>query len=389
MKLLFYTKTMMFTDPNSSFNSVNSGYRMRLKHLMYMCIVALFAFCSHELKAQNCTTLYVITGVDGKVYSINTSTGAYTLVTTMTSGKENLAIGPDPTSTGTTVFTTSQAASGATVYKTNATLGTTLPASVSGFTANPATTGTTAGYVYGISSARQLIQASPAPAANLGTITGDATWTGGTIAGDGFFDATGNLFTIVVSGSSHYLYKINTTTLVATQQLQLSGVLPATYQGIAYLNGKIYAGEVYTVKTGLLILTTTTYHIQLYEINANTGQSVKGADVTAGTTNLGTIDFAACEAFVPATGPTCNELFGVVGATQSIYKINLTTLATTLAADGSQTNQGNMAFGPVPSNLNQNQFVTSPNNASGNIYTAVNGTATLTSTGNTSMSSPE
>jgi hypothetical protein len=330
--------------------------------------------------AQNCTTLYVITANDGKVYSVNVSSGAATEVTTMTTGRQNLSVGPDPSNTGSTVFTTSQTASGSTVYKANTSISTTLPAAVSGLTANPATSGATAGHVYGISSSRQLIQASPAPAANLGTITGDATWSGATVAGDGFFDSSGNLYTIVTSGSSHYLYKINIATLAATQVVQLSGTLPSAYQGIAFLNGKIYAGEI--VQSGLLLLIS--YKVQLYEINPNTGQCVKGATTTpTSSSNFQNIDFATCEAFTPASGPTCNELFGVVGNTQTIYNVNLSTLATTQSADGSQTNQGNMAFGPVPSNLSQNQFVTSPNNASGNIYTAVNGSITLSSTGNT------
>jgi hypothetical protein len=345
---------------------------------------------SNQAKAQNCTTLYIITGNDGKVYSVNTATGAKTLVTTMTSGKENLAVGPDPASLGTTVYTTSQISSGSTVYKTNASISTTIPVAVGGLTANPATTGSTAGFVYGISSARQLIKASPAPAANLGIITGDAIWSGATIAGDGFFNNANELFTVVTSGSSQYLYKINTTTLVATQAVQLSGTLPGAYHGLAFLNSRIYAGEAFT-QVNLL---SKTNKIQLYEINPNTGQSVKVGLVDLGTTGSilgigGTsypdIDFATCDVFVPATGPTCNELFGIVATTQSVYRIDLTTLATTLVTAGTATSptQGNVAFGPVPANLNQNQFVTSPNNASGNIYKDVNGAGTLSITTST------
>ena len=345
---------------------------------------------SNQAKAQNCTTLYVITGNDGRVYSVNTATGAKTLVTTMTTGKSNVAVGPDPANIGSTVFTTSQMVSGSTVFKSNASIATTLPVQVNGLTTNPATTGTTAGFVYGISAARQLIKASPAPAAILGTITGDAVWNGATMTGDGFFNSTDELFTVVISGSFNYLYKINTTTRVASQVVQLSGALPGSYHGLAFLNGKIYAGEAYTI-TNLL---SKTNKIQIYEINPNTGQSVKvgivdlgstGSLLGIGGTSYPDIDFATCDVYVPATGPTCNELFGIVAGTQSVYRIDLTTLATTLVTNGTATTptQGNVAFGPVPANLNQNQFITSPNNASGNIYKDVNGAGTLTTTTST------
>jgi hypothetical protein len=362
----------------------------RFKTAVYSLLLILTSLYSNQVQAQNCTTLYVITGNDGKVYSVNTATGAKTLVTTMTSGKENLAVGPNPASLGTTVFTTSQMASGSTVYQTNASISTTLPATVNGLTTHPATTGTTAGFVYGISAAKQLIKASPAPAANLGTITGDATWTGSAMSGDGFFNNANEYFTIVKSGSSQYLYKINTTTLVATPAVQLSGALPGSLHGIAFLNDKIYVGEAFT-QVGLL---TKTNKIQLYEINPNTGQSTKVGVVDLGTslgllgiggTTYPDIDLASCDVYIPATGPTCNELFGIVAATQSVYRIDLTTLAITLVTDGTATTptQGNVAFGPVPANLNQNQFVTSPNNNTGNIYKDVNGAGTLSSTTST------
>lgn len=345
---------------------------------------------SNQTQAQNCTTLYVITGNDGRVYSVNTATGAKTLVTTMTTGRSNVAVGPDPASLGSTVFTTSQMPSGSAVFKSNTSTGTTLPVQVNGLTTNPATTGSTAGFVYGISAARQLIQASPAPAANLGTITGDAIWNGGTMTGDGFFNNADELFTVVISGNSDYLYKINTTTRVASQVVQFSGTLPGSYHGLAFLNGKIYAGEAYTV-TSLL---SKTNKIQIYEINPNTGQSAavgivdlgsSGSLLGIGGTSFPDIDFATCDVYVPATGPTCNELFGIVASTQSVYRIDLTTLATTLITDGTATTptQGNVAFGPVPANLNQNQFITSPNNNSGNIYKDVNGTGILSSTTST------
>lgn len=350
-------------------NSRLSQYRVKVFFLL--CV---FYLCGQALNAQNCTSLYlIISGLNGSVYTIDVSTGSKTLVTTLPNSKENLAVGPDPTSTGTTVFTSSKKGSGSAVYKTSTSIGTTLPKEVKGLTANPATTGATAGYVYGISKDRELIQASPAPAANLGTITGDATWSSATISGDAFFDYTGSLYTIIVNGSSKYLYKINITTLVATQQVQLSGSLPANFDGIAYFNSKIYAAE------------GNGKNVQLYEINANTGQGTTGVTISW-STDVKEIDLASCDYLTPATpagSPTCNELFGVEWKTHRIYRIDPTSLATTLISTGTQIDQGNMSYGPVTTNLNQNQFVTSPNSALGTIYKDLNNTGTLTSTGNT------
>jgi hypothetical protein len=334
----------------------------------------LFSFLGLKTHAQNCSTLYLITGVDGKVYSINVSTGAKTLVTTLPNSKENLAVGPDPLSLGTTVFTSSKQAGGSAIYKGLTDSGLSLSNGVNGLTTNPATSGATAGYVYGITSSLKLIQVSPSPAANLGKITGDAVWSGGTIGGDGFFDDNGNLLTLIKNGAAYYLYKINIATLTATQEVQLSGSLPLTFQGIAYLNGIIYTAEP----------NSNNGNLQLFEINANTGQGRLGAIITF-STNVNNFDLASCDflAQQPIGTPTCNELFGIEWLTHKIFRFDPSNLSSTLISSGTQGDQGNMAFGPVPSNLNQNQFVTSPNAVSGGIYKDVNNTGTLTSTGNT------
>jgi hypothetical protein len=356
----------------------------RLSQYIIKSALFLFLICSclMGLKAQNCTSLYLITGADGKVYAIDVSTGNKTLVTTMTSGKENLAVGPNPTSTSTTVFTSSQKKGGSTVYKSNTSISTTLPAEVKGLTANPATTGGKAGFVYGISSTKQLIKASPAPASNLGVITGDAAWSGGTIDGDAFFDNADNLWTLITNGTAKYLYKININALTASQEVQLSGSLPTSFKGVAYLNSKIYAAETYT--TGAK--ESKLYFVQLYEINANTGQGIIGASIALGSTDIKEIDLASCDVLIPeapAGAPSCNQLFGIEWLTHKISQFDPTALSSTIVSSGNQGDQGNMAFGPVPTNLNQNQFVTSPNSVTGNIYKDVNNTGTLTSTGNT------
>ncbi|WP_455421166.1 Ig-like domain-containing protein [Flectobacillus roseus] len=344
-----------------------------------------FVFFVSPVLGQNCTDLFLLNSYDGKVYSISALDGSKTLVTTMTTGKSNLAVGPDATNLSSRVFVSSQTTSGSTVFKNNSSTGITLPLGLGGLTTNPLTTGANAGYVYGMTSDRHLVKVYPSPSADLGVVTGDATWTGGSISNDAFFDNTGKMYVPVKNGSASYLYSVNLSTKVASQVIQLSGSIPSNFQGIAFFNDKIYATE---LTTSGLILTTTVY-AKIYEINPNTGQgtvktSIQLASFLGSAPNIN-LDLATCDVFVPTTAPSCNELFGVVAGTHSIYRIDLSTLATTLVAEGNQTNQGNMAFGPIPGNLNQNRFVTSVNNASGTIYTAPaqTTTATLSSTGNT------
>lgn len=353
--------------------------------IFYLLIIWSYLFLlgiGDNLQAQDCSTLYVLTESDGQIYSINVNTGSKTSVTSLSGQIDNLAVGPDPSNTSNIVFTHVDGLLGSTVFKDGSSIGTTAPTDLNGIGANPATSGATAGYVYGINTSRQLVQVSPAPAANLGTITGDATWSSATVGGDVFFDDSDNLITIVSVGSSDYLYNIDIGTLTATQVVQFSGSLPPSYDAIAFLGDKIYVGDVYSTTSGFILTRTTTYHIQLYEINANSGQSTQRASVTFGSSNLDNIDFATCVAFTPPAGPTCNELFGIDSDQQTVYKINLATLSLSLSASTSN-NYGNLAFGPITSNLNQNQFVVSRNNNSGNIFVAQNGAGTFTDSGNT------
>ncbi|MDI9875719.1 beta strand repeat-containing protein [Flectobacillus rivi] len=333
-------------------------------------------FLVSPVLGQNCTDLFLLNSYDGKVYSISALDGSKTLVTTMTAGKSNLAVGPDASSLSSTVFVSSETAASSTVYKNNTSTGITLPLALGGLTTNPLTTGANAGYVYGMTSDRHLVKVYPSPSSDLGTVTGDATWTGGTISNDAFFDNVGKMYVPVKNGTASYLYSINLSTKVASQVVQLSGTIPANFQGIAFFNDKIYAAELYTNS----VLITNYVYARIYEINPNTGQSSVKTNVQLATI-IGTVpsinlDLATCDVFVPIAAPGCNELFGiatVTGAnplTYSAYRIDLSSLSTTMVAQGNQTNQGNMAFGPIPGNLNQNRFVTSVNNSNGTIYTA-------------------
>ena len=56
------------------------------------------AFLVSPVLGQNCTDLFLLNSYDGKVYSISALDGSKTLVTTMTAGKSNLAVGPDASS---------------------------------------------------------------------------------------------------------------------------------------------------------------------------------------------------------------------------------------------------------------------------------------------------
>src|SRR5690554_3178847 len=170
-------------------------------------------------KAQAPSTLYISNAEDGTVYNISLLNGTLPVpVTTYspTNSVGNLAVGPNPDNLSQYVFTHSDSPSGATVYRNTTSVGT-LPAQTGGLTTDPQT-----GVVYGITSARQLLRATPNPVV-LGTITGDAVFNSGTISNDSFFDSYGNIYTVVISGGNHYLYKIDTNTLVAEQFLTITG----------------------------------------------------------------------------------------------------------------------------------------------------------------------
>lgn len=355
-------------------NKTNVVNIQRLK--VVMAIVALIT--SAIVNAQSTGRLYLSNAQNGKVYDISALNGplpAAMVTYSPAASASNLAVGPNPSSTSTYVFTHSDTPSGSTVYVGTNSIGTTIPMQLGGLTANPATSGATAGYVYGISSTKHLIKASPALVSDLGAISGDAFWNGATVSNDAFFDANGAMYTVAISGSDKYIYKIDLSARTATQFVKLSGQLPANFQGLAFYNGKIYAVEGYS--SGLLF---PSFNAQIYEINPNNGQSAKKVSYTLSQSLLfadsDNLDLASSDAYTPTTAPTCNELFGSTagnGSVTNVYRIDPATLSTTLVASGASTNpgQGNLAYGPTSGNLNQNQFVTSPNNTSGRIWIGV------------------
>ncbi len=343
-------------------------------------------------KAQDCNSLYLLNAQNGNVYNISALNGTLppTFTNLSSAARSNLAVGPNPANTSQTVFTSSNTPANSAVYVSNSSIGTNIPSILGGLTANPIAASPTAGYVYGVTSNRHLIKASPAPAADLGSITGDTVWNGGTVSSDAFFDSTGRLYVIVTSGSARYVYRIEIATLQASQVTQLSGTLPNNFQGLAFYNGNIYAVEGFS--TTLLLVSS--FGARVYEINSNTGVSILKTSYTLNTllgpfSGADDLDLASCQVFIPSSAPSCNELFGINGNDGITYRINFNssggiTGTTQVATDGSG-GYGNMAYGPVPSNLNQNQFVVSRNNNSGNIWRgiATSGSTLLTELSNT------
>lgn len=333
------------------------------------------------MKAQDCNALYILNAQNGNVYNISALNGTLpSAVTTLSSSaRSNLAVGANPSNTSQTVFTSSNTAVNSPVYQSNSGIGTSIPKALGGLTANPVP-GATLGYVYGVSADKRLIKASPAPAEDLGVISGDAGWNSGTVSSDAFFDSNGMLNVVVTSGAARYIYRVNISTLTATQFIQLSGSLPANFQGLSFFNDKIYAVEGFVSN----ILLVSSFNARVYEINPNTGVSSVKTSYNLNTllgpfTAADDLDLASCQVFTPTTAPTCNELFGINAAQGNTYRINLNSAGgidgTTLVASGTPTSHGNMAYGPVPSNLSQNQFVASPNNASGRIWLGVTNSA--------------
>ncbi len=132
---------------------------------------------SFESKAQDCSTLYLSEGFTGKVYSINPATGVKTLVTTLPNSGQNLAVGPNPAAMATNVFTSSFVGTNSPVYRNATPIGANLPVGLNGLS-----TRTSNGFVYGVTSTRNLIEIQTGTINNLGAITGDAYFNGATIS---------------------------------------------------------------------------------------------------------------------------------------------------------------------------------------------------------------
>lgn len=280
----------------------------RKTRLLTLILVACLG--SYQMTAQSCGTIYLMNGFDGEVKSMNTTTGVLTNITVggaplKTGGNhENLAVGPNPSNTASIVFTSSTTPSGSTVYQNDVTTGVTTLAAFGGLTANPATTGATAGYVYGISSTKNLIQVVPT-ALNLGTISGDAIFTGGTISNDAFFDNAGNIYTIITNGANYYIYSINVASRIAYQVKQITG-MPASFnfQGIAYnsSNNSLYVCQGFS--STILLLSWA--NAKIYRINMATGAATFVADQQLNTfvgpfSTADALDLASCDIYSAPT----------------------------------------------------------------------------------------
>ncbi len=144
---------------------------------------------------------------------------------------------------------------------------------------------------------------------------------------DGFFDSAGDLNVIAVSGNFVYLYKINVTTRVATQVVQVAGKLPNSYNGLAFFTNGASLPSVYIAS--FLIKSGTfgnpdNYFAEIFQLNPLTGISVKVSEVDLGVTSfqspIFSIDLASCQNFTqPAPSPNCNTLYGVVATNGQIY----------------------------------------------------------------------
>ncbi|MES2544723.1 MAG: hypothetical protein V4548_07550, partial [Bacteroidota bacterium] len=345
-------------------------------------LLFLLFLVSFESKAQDCTTLYLSEGFSGKIYSITPGTGAKVLVTTLASSGQNLAVGPDPSSLPTTVFTSSFTPAGSQVYKGATPTGATLPIIITGLA-----TRTSNGFVYGVSATtRELVEINATTATNLGIVTGDAYFNGATLSTDGFFNSAGELYVIAVNGNFVYLYKINVTTRVATQVVQVAGKLPGTFNGgIAFFNNNVYIASFLT-KPGTFG-NPDAYFAEIFQLNPLTGISTKVSEVDLGVTSFQSapfaIDLATCQNFTqPAPVPNCNSLYGGIATNGQIHLIVpaavATTPPTTSLVTTAAANQGNLAVGPDPANLNSIRYTTSQNAAVGPIYT---GLTTMTNTG--------
>ena len=249
-----------------------------------------------------CSTIYLIDAFDGSIKTMDPTTGTLTASTVggapFTAGGNhgNIAIGPDPSNLSNLVVTTSKTVTGSTPYIDNVSTGLTFPMALAGLTANPLTSGANAGNVFAISTTKHLVRVTPT-VNDLGVITGDAVFTAGVISNDAFFDTAGNIYTIITTSSNTYfLYKINPSTLVATQVFQITG-MPGAYnfQGIAYNSAN---NAIYTIKgVGSLALNNTS--VLIYKIDMTTGIATNvGAKVIHPGSSVVDLDLGSCDVYV-------------------------------------------------------------------------------------------
>ena len=279
---------------------------MKKLNLFYISVFLLMS--SQVLFAQAVDKLYLSSAATGRVYDITalsaTPTQAIALPTPLVNPDmsatptniSNLAVGYDAPAgnASSVIFLHSGNASGSAVYKNGVAISPaiTLPAAIGGIGTNNVP-GNFLGYSYGFeTNIKTLYQIYPAPATNLGAITGDTEWTNGTtVSTDAFFDYQNNIYIFLdntVNGTTtRYLYKISPVTRVATKVVTITGgAATAGLQGMAYLQGYVY-----------IATSTATPSIVVRRINIFDGTSA-----TVATYNVGSqanLDLAAVPFYVP------------------------------------------------------------------------------------------
>lgn len=274
------------------------------KNIFLLRLTLIFSLFSFLAYSQQTGRLYMSTAALANVYDIttgNTPTIAATFVNTG-SRMTNLAVGYDPNITPSPLmFIHSATATGGAVYKNGAPVsGVALPTGIGGFGTNNVT-GPQFGHVYGFATGtKTLSRVYPTATATPITITGDAIWNSASttiFTNDAFYDYDNNLYAVVANGANKYLYKIKINlnsgvpsgTAVATQVFQVTGTLPASVLGTAYLNGKMYLVDAGSGNNAT----------NIYSINMGTG--VAKLEKTLVGDFTGSRDLASVDYFVPFT----------------------------------------------------------------------------------------
>jgi len=350
-------------------------------------------FCAYLipfiLQAQTPVTnkIYLHNGNNGYTYDITSLNGSLpgSAFSPSNNGWGNLAVARTSTLNSTLIYTHSQTANNATLYRNNASTGSTISA-VGGLSANPSN-----GNVYGVTSAKRLQRVYPS--VNLSpVISGDSFFNNNNtnISGDSFFDNSGNIYVVAINGTTKRLYRINVplidgTTPSATFVIQLSGTLPDNFQGMAIYNNKLYVAE---GRIASNISGTRFYYADIFEINIVTGGGTKISQYTLQTAGFfdaifngltaGNIDMASDQVYTPpsASLPDCSKLYGSyyfpgvagLGAASIIQSIDPDNLSVGLSLpDAAQLpglNLINLAIGSTPTTSNTRYVLTQQTNNS-------------------------
>ena len=272
------------------------------KNIFLLRLTMIFSLFSFLAFSQQTGRLYMSTAALANDYDIttgNTPTVATTFVST--DGRmTNLAVGYDPTITPSPlVFIHSSTTTGGVVYKNGAPIsGVALPTRIGGFGTNNVS-GLQFGHVYGFATGtKNLSRVYPTATATPITTTGDAIWNSAAttiFTNDAFYDYDNNLYAVVANGANRYLYKIKINlnsggtsgTAVATQVFQVTGTLPASVLGTAYLSGKMYLVDAGSGNNAT----------NIYSINMGTG--VAQLEKTLLGDFTGSRDLASVDYFVP------------------------------------------------------------------------------------------